>query len=298
MQVTITGGTGLIGRRLTELLLADGHTVHLVSRSPKTGVDSRAALFMWDTEKAGPPIECLEGSDAVVHLAGESLAQRWTSESKRRMHDSRVKGTAQLLEAIGKLSTPPQVLVSASAIGYYGSRGDEVLTETSAPGEGFLPDLCKDWEEAADAASSMGIRVVKIRTGLVLANGGTLARMLPPFQFGVGGKLGNGRQWMSWIHIDDEVGMIRHAMENLSVSGAWNGTAPNPVRNEEFTRTLARVLRRPAFFTVPERAMRIMFGEMAELLFVSQRILPKAAEDAGFRFAFPDLGPALKSLLS
>lgn len=297
MKVVITGGTGLIGSRLAELLLADGHGVHLVSRSPKTGVDPRAGLSLWDSEKGGPPLEWLEGSDAVVHLAGESLAQRWTSDSKGRMRASRIEGTTQLVEAMGKLAIAPRVLVSSSAIGYYGSRGDEVLTEASPVGEGFLAELCRDWEKAADGAERLGIRVVKIRTGLVLANGGTLARMLPPFKFGVGGKLGSGQQWMSWIHIDDIVGMIRFAIEKPEVSGPWNGAAPKPVRNEEFTRTLARVLRRPAFFTVPEPALRLIFGEMAELLFVSQRVEPTAAEAAGFRFLFPDLGPALKNLL-
>jgi len=298
MRVTITGGTGLVGSQLAQSLLSDGHAVHLVSRSPKTGVDPRARLWLWNTEKDGPPLECFEDADAVVHLAGDSLAQRWTEESKRRISDSRIIGTSQLVEALGKLVARPQVLVSASAIGYYGSRGDQVLEETASAGEGFLADLCRDWERAADPASELGIRVVKLRTGVVLAAGGTLTRMLAPFKLGFGGRLGSGRQWMSWIHIDDIVRMIRFAIENSAVSGPYNGTSPNPVLNTEFTHTLARVLRRPALFTVPERAMRIVFGEMAEVLFASQRVVPKAAEAAGFRFAFPELGPALKSLLS
>jgi len=297
MRVTITGGTGLVGRRLAAGLLRDGHGVHLVGRSPRTGVDPRVGLSLWDTEKGGPPPECLGEADAVVHLAGESLSQRWTPESKRRMRDSRVTGTAQLVEALGKLSERPRVLVSASAIGFYGSRGDEILEETSGVGEGFLAELCRDWETAADGAAGLGIRVVKLRTGIVLSAGGTLARMLPPFKLGLGGRLGSGRQWMSWIHIDDEVGLIRFALENPSVEGPCNSIAPNPVRNADFTRTLARLLRRPALFTVPERAMKIIFGEMAELLFASQRVVPKAAEAAGFRFNFPDLGPALKNVL-
>lgn len=297
MNVTITGGTGLIGARLAENLLGSGDGVHIVSRSPRTGLTPGVRLSLWDSEKGPPPPECLEEADAVVHLAGEPLGQRWTPETKRRMRDSRVEGTRQLVQALGTVSRRPRVLVSASAIGYYGSRGDEMLEETAKPGDDFLAQLCQDWEAAAAEAGKLGIRVVTLRSGLVLAPSGTLARMLPPFKLGFGGQLGSGRQWMSWIHLEDAVRLIRFAIEDEALSGAVNGTAPNPVRNSQWTRTLARVLRRPALFPVPEKALRLVFGEMAELLLVSQRVVPAAAEAAGYQFAFPELGQALKNLL-
>ncbi|MCP5116821.1 MAG: TIGR01777 family protein, partial [bacterium] len=245
------------------------------------------------------PADSLRGADAVVHLAGEPVAQRWTPETKRRIRTSRVDGTRTLVEAISKLSERPAVLVAASAIGYYGSRGDEELSEEAPPGEGFLPEICQAWEKETDAAAQLGVRVVKLRVGVVLGlGGGALAQMLTPFRLGLGGRLGSGEQWMSWIHLDDVVGLVRHAIEQSKLEGAVNATAPNPVSNADFTRTLARVLRRPAFFPVPERAIRILFGEMSEILTASQRVVPKAAEAAGFKFSFPDLGTALKNLLS
>lgn len=299
MNITVTGGTGFIGRRLVERLLADRHTVHIVGRSPKTGVASGVRFSLWDTMAGEPPAESLAGAGAVVHLAGVPVAQRWTPETKRRIRASRVEGAKRLVEALSKMSKPPEVLVSASAIGLYGSRGDEVLTESSEPGTGFLPEVCQQWEKAAGEAEALGVRVVKIRIGVVLGpGGGVLAHMLPPFKMGVGGRLGDGRQWMSWIHMDDVAGLICFALQQPGLRGPVNATSPNPVRNSDFTRTLARVLRRPAFFTVRERALRLLFGEMAELMISSQRVLPRAAETAGFKFSFPDAGVALKNLLS
>lgn len=299
MNITVTGGTGFIGRRLVNTLMEDGHTVHIVGRSPRTGVTQKARFSLWDGEAGPPPVESLEKADAVLHLAGEPVAQRWTPETKRRIRASRVEGTRRLVEGISGLAKKPSVLVSASAIGLYGSRDDEELTESSAPGSGFLPKVCEEWEAEADKAGELGVRVAKLRIGIVLGvGGGALAQMLPPFRMGVGGRLGDGRQWMSWIHIDDVIGLIRFALEQPKLAGPVNATAPKPVRNADFTRALARVLRRPAFFAVPERALHVFFGEMSQILLSSQRVLPKAAESAGYSFAFADAGPALKNLLS
>ena len=244
-----------------------------------------------------PPAESLREADAVIHLAGEPLAQRWTAEAKRRIRESRVAGTRNLVEALAALPRRPEALICASAIGYYGSRGDEVLTESSAPGSGFLPEVCVAWEREAQAAEAFGMRVVRVRTGLVLdAGGGALVRMLPPFRMGVGGRLGSGRQWMSWIHLEDLAALFQFAVES-QVRGPLNAVAPNPVTNSDFTRELARALRRPAVFPVPGFALRLLFGEMADVLLASQRVAPGAAEAAGFRFRFPQLAPALEGLL-
>lgn len=276
MNVVVTGASGLIGRRLMKALAEDGHTVRPLS--VRTG--------NW---------EALDGMDAVVHLAGEPVAQRWTEDVKRRIRESRVAGTENLVRAMSQIETGPRVLVCASAIGYYGDRGDEVLTEDSAPGTGFLPEVCVAWEKAAQAAEAFGVRVVRVRIGVVLdAAAGALAKMLPPFRMGLGGRVGSGRQWMSWIHVEDLVGLIRFALAE-QVRGAINGVAPNPVTNAEFTKALGAELHRPAIFPVPGLALRAVFGEMAEVLMGSQRVLPKAA--AGYPFRFPLLEPALAELL-
>src|ERR1039458_8975269 len=241
MNITITGASGFIGRRLMESLAKAGHSVRALSRH-------------------APPLEC----DVVIHLAGERVAQRWTAEAKRRIRESRVAGTRNLVEALGTLPHRPEVLICASAIGYYGSRGDEILTESSSPGSGFLPEVCVAWEREAQAAEAFGMRVVRVRTGLVLAaGGGALVRMLPPFRMGVGGRLGSGQQWMSWIHLEDLVGLFQFAVER-QVRGPLNAVAPHPVTNSDFTRELARALRRPALFPVPGFALRLLFGEMAD----------------------------------
>ena len=299
MEITITGGTGFIGKRLIESLLPDGHSIRILGRSPKTGVTRDAEVFLWDALKGEIPGESLAGADAVIHLAGEPVAQRWTPETKHRIRDTRVKGTRCLVEALSKMAKPPSVLVSASAIGLYGSRGDEILTEASKPATGFLPDICREWEAEAGRAEELGIRVVKLRIGVVLGlGGGALAQLLPPFKMLLGGQVGSGDQWMSWIHLDDVAGLIRFAIQTPSLTGPVNATTPNPVRNSQFTRVLARTLRRPALFTVPAKALTILFGEMAEILLDSQRVLPEAAERAGYKFSYPGLGPALKNLLS
>ena len=279
MNITISGASGFIGRHLLKSLAEAGHSLRALSRH-------------------APPAESLREADVVIHLAGEPLAQRWTAEAKQRIRESRVTGTRHLVEALATFPRRPQALICASAIGYYGSRGDEVLTESSAPGSGFLPELCVAWEREAQAAEAFGLRVVRMRTGLVLhAHGGALVRMLPPFRMGVGGRLGSGRQWMSWIHLEDLAALFQLAVEN-PVRGPLNGVAPNPVTNSDFTRELARALRRPAVFPVPEFALRLRFGEMADVLLASQRVAPRAAQAAGFRFRFPQLAPALADLLS
>jgi hypothetical protein len=298
MNVTITGASGFIGRRLMKTLLEGKHSVHVLSRHAGTNLPPGVRLSVWNATGDGPPEEALQEADAIVHLAGEPIAQRWTPEVKERIRASRVDGTRRLVEALSTVSRRPAVLVCGSATGIYGSRGDEILTESSAPGSDFLAAICKEWEKQAELAESLGMRVVTVRTGIVLGTGGgALARMLPPFRRFVGGKLGSGRQWMSWIHLDDLVGLIRFVLEN-PLSGPVNGTAPNPVTNADFTRSLAAALRRPAIFPVPGLALKLLFGEMAQVLLGSQRVLPRAAQAAGFRFHYPELSRALKQLLA
>jgi uncharacterized protein (TIGR01777 family) len=286
VNITITGATGFIGRYLVQSLSRDGHSVRALSRAA------------WDIFAGEPPAESLTGADAVIHLAGVPVAQRWTRSAKKQIRDSRVVGTHHLVTALSTLSQRPEVLVCASAIGFYGDRGDEVLTETSPVGQGFLADVCRQWESEAELAESLGIRVVKLRTGIALGRkGGALEKMLPPFRAFLGGRLGAGSQWMSWVHIADIIGMIRHAIDR-PIQGAINATAPNPVRNIEFTHELGAALHRPAIFPVPALALKALFGEMSEVLLASQRVLPKAAESAGYQFKFPELGAALRDLSS
>jgi len=293
VNITITGASGFIGRRLMKLLSASGHTLHVLSRHAGTNLPPNVRLSVWDALTGPPPETSLRDAEAVIHLAGEPVAQRWTAEAKRRIRESRVQGTRSLVEALSKLSHGPRALICASAIGYYGSRGDEILTEASAPGSGFLPEVCLAWEGEAVAAERLGMRVARLRVGVVLErHGGALARMLPPFRMGAGGRLGNGRQWMSWIHLDDLCEMFRFAAEQ-QVRGVINGVAPYPVTNADFTRALAAAVKRPAIFPVPPIALRLLFGEMAEVLLSSQRVSPKGAEEAGFRFRYPQLAAAL-----
>ncbi len=297
MTIAITGASGFIGRRLMKAL-SNGHTVRVLSRHAGTNLPAGVKLYVWDPVKGQPPLESLEGADAVVHLAGEPIAQRWNDEVKQKIRDSRVAGTRNLVQALSALNQRPPVLVCSSAIGYYGSRGDEVLTESSASGAGFMADVCIAWEKEADGAEALGMRVVKIRTGVVLgANGGALTMMIKPFKAGMGGKLGSGHQWMSWIHLDDLVGIIRHALEN-PLCGPVNGTAPNPVTNDDFTKHLAHALHRPAVFPVPAFMLKTMFGEMSEVMLASQRVLPRAAEAAGYQFRYAEVAAALENILA
>ena len=297
MNITISGASGLIGRRLLKNLAREGHSLHVLSRHGGTNLPPGVKLSVWDPVKGEPPADALREAEAVVHLAGEPVAQRWTAHSKQRIRESRVEGTRNLVKALSRLSRRPAALICASAVGYYGSRGDEILTESSAPGSGYLPEVCAAWEKEAREAELLGVRVVQVRIGVVLdARGGALQRMLPPFRMGLGGRLADGRQWMSWIHLEDLAGLFRFALDS-PVRGAINGTAPSPVVNADFTRALASALRRPAIFPMPKMALRALFGEMSEVLLASQRVLPKQAEAAGFQFRFPQLAPALADLL-
>lgn len=296
MKIAVTGASGFIGTRVLETLRAEGHSLHVLGRRPPRG--EGVAFSRWDALAEIPPAEALDGAGAIVHLAGEPVAQRWTPEAKRRIRDSRVTGTHHLVNALSIMSLRPEVLVSASAVGYYGDRADEELTEASTPGRGFLAEVCRDWEETASLAEALGMRVVRLRIGVVLGTGGgALQQMLPPFRAGVGGRLSSGRQWMSWIHVDDLAGLIRFAIATPPLSGPVNATGPAPVTNREFTRTLAAALHRPALFTVPAIALKTIFGEMASVLLSSQRVLPAAALSAGFGFRYPDLRSALFGIL-
>ncbi len=298
MKVTITGGTGFIGQRLARRLVAAGHSVHLLVREAKTGLAPQTTCSIWSALEIDPAPESLASADAVIHLAGEPIAQRWTPTTKRRIFDSRVEGTRRLIGSVSRLPHRPSVLVCASAIGIYGARGDEILTESSSPGEGFLAGLCLAWEKAADLAGDLNLRVVKLRAGMVLGRGGgALAQMLTPFRWGLGGKLAPGSQWVSWIHVDDLIELILFSVEETKLSGPVNGTAPNPVTNAEFTRELAARLRRPAFFTVPASVLRAIYGEMSEVVLASQRVRPQAALAAGFQFRYPEVRAAFQNLL-
>jgi uncharacterized protein len=298
MNIAITGASGFIGRRLMKALAGADHKLRVLSRHAGTNLPPGVQLYVWDAMKGQPPEESLEGVDAVIHLAGEPIAQRWNAEVKQKIRESRATGTRNLVQALSTARQRPAVLICGSAIGYYGSRGEEVLTESSAPGKGFMADVCVAWEKEADLAESLGIRLVKLRTGMVLgANGGALAKMIPPFKAGMGGKLGHGDQWMSWVHVDDLVGMIQHALQN-PVQGPVNGTTPNPVTNADFTKALSHALSRPAVVPIPAFTLKFMFGEMSEVMLASQRVLPKAAEAAGYAFRFPGLEPALANILA
>ena len=295
MKILVSGSSGLIGSALVPLLSARGHSItRLVRMDPQPG------QIHWDPERGTIEAARLEGFDAVVHLAGQNIAAgRWTPEQKARIRVSRAKGTRILAEALAALPAPPQVLICASAIGYYGNRGDEVLQEESPAGSGFLPEVCQAWEAAAAPARKMGIRVINLRTGVVLsAAGGALAKMLPAFKMGIGGVVGNGRQYMSWIALNDVVGAIVHALSNPALDGPVNAVAPHPLTNREFTVTLGRVLSRPTLFPLPAFAVRLAFGEMAdELLLASQRVEPAKLASSGYKFQFPELEGALRHAL-
>ena len=294
MNVLISGATGLIGSALVPELEAEGHTVTRLSRS-RAGADT----IRWDPS-AGTIEGDLEGTEAVVHLAGESIAQgRWSPDKKRRILDSRVQGTRLLAEGIAALPDPPKVMVSTSAVGYYGDRGDEVLTEESASGADFLARVCREWEAAAEPARRSGIRVVYPRLGIVLSpEGGALGTTLPIFKLGGGGKIGSGRQWWSWVALDDVVGSIVHALVDDSVEGPVNVGSPNPMTNAAYTKVLGKVLGRPTVLPLPAPAARVMLGEVADaLLLASQRMEPAKLKSTGYDFRYPQLEGALRHLL-
>jgi uncharacterized protein (TIGR01777 family) len=297
MRFAVTGASGFIGRRLLAMLESAGHEVHALGRAPRKGLRPAARFFVWEPAEGPPPPASFEGVDAVIHLAGEPIAQRWSGEAKRRIRASRVDGTSRLVQGMAELPQKPSVLVSGSAIGFYGDRGDEVLSELSSPGSGFLPEVCLAWEKAAALAEEHGVRTVVVRTGIVLGrNGGALAKMLLPFRMGVGGPVSPGSQWMSWIHIDDMARLLLFAAET-SLRGPVNAVSPNPVTNADFSRALGRALKRPAILPTPQFVLRLLFGEMSEILAGSQRVQPRAAQDAGFEFQHTEVFAALKNLL-
>ncbi len=300
MKILVSGATGLIGRALCQSLKRGGHTVIAASRAPER-VRGLAAdeIIKWDVMTSPPPPDSLEGTEAVIHLAGEPVAEKgWSVQQKQRIRDSRVVSTRNLIAGLRASQNRPQIFVCASAVGFYGERGDEKLDEQAAAGKGFLSEVCQDWEKEADAAEGLGIRLVKVRIGVVLsAEGGALKKMLLPFRLGIGGPLASGRQWFPWVHLDDIVGIFQHAIANPSVKGAFNGVAPEPVTNADFTKQLAQVLHRPAFVPTPEFALRLLFGERADVLLMSNRVIPQKALESGYPFHFPTLTPALEDLL-
>jgi uncharacterized protein (TIGR01777 family) len=297
VDVAITGASGFLGSALTSSLRADGHRVLRLVRGGITNGDD----IGWDPAAGRIDAPAIEGVDAVVNLAGESIGEhRWTADQKRRILDSRARGTSVLTAAVASREHKPRVLVSASAIGYYGNRGDEILDEDSAPGDDFLADVCKTWERETRPAVEAGIRVVNLRTGIVLArHGGTLQRMLLPFRLGLGGKQGSGRQWMSWITLADHVAATRAAIDDARLTGPVNLTSPNPVTNADFAAALGRVLKRPTVLPTPMFVLKLRYGEelIDSLLLASQRVLPSRLESAGFRFEHPVLVPALEAIL-
>jgi len=298
VKIAVSGSSGLVGSALISSLISGGNRVRrLVRREP----DRAAGDIAWDPAASRLDPADLEGVDAVVHLAGESIASgRWSEEKRKRIRDSRVGSTRLLADTIARLERPPQVLICASAVGYYGDRGQECLSEEAAAGKSFLAQVCAEWEAAAEPARAAGIRVVNLRFGVVLApNGGALRQMLPLFRLGLGGRLGTGEQYWSWIGIDDAVGAVEHVLANASLSGPVNMTAPAPVTNREFTAVLARVLRRPAWLPAPSAALRLALGPMAdELLLASARALPNRLLDSGYAFRHAELESALRHLLS
>jgi uncharacterized protein (TIGR01777 family) len=303
MRVTVTGATGLIGRALVAALRDRGDAVVALSRDParaRAVLGAAVEVHRWaDPELEAPPAPALEGSDAVVHLLGEPIAQRWTAAVKRRIRDSRVLATRRLVGALETVSLErrPGVLVSQSAVGYYGPRGDEELDESAPAGVDFLADVTAEWEAAA-LEPQVARRVVVTRTGVVLsARGGALAQMLPPFRLGLGGPVGGGRQYVSWIHLEDVVGALVHLLDDERAAGPVNLTAPAPVTNAELARALGRELRRPAVVPVPALALRLLYGEMAMVVLTGQRALPRRLLELGYRFRYPELAGALRSVL-
>ena len=299
MRILVTGSTGFLGTALMNTLQPQGHSIARLVRpetSQKSAAGVRAETVSWDPVNQKFEAAGAEGADALIHLAGASIAAgRWNASRKNLLRTSRVDATRHLIGALAKLQRPPRVIVAASAIGYYGNRGDETLTEASAPGNDFLAGLCREWEAETSRGAVFGARVVNLRFGIILAaHGGALPRMAMPFKFGAGGRLGDGRQWMSWLTLKETVGIVQFALANSGLTGPVNAVAPNPVRNSEFTGVLARTLHRPALFPAPAFALRLALGEMADaLLLISQRVAPSKLADSGYSFLQPDLAGAL-----
>lgn len=301
MRILVTGATGFVGGRLCELLRSQGHQVVALTRdtsAAKSRLPMLETAHFWDTRSGPPPPEAFDGVDGVVNLAGEPVVGRWTETKKQAIRDSRVIGTENLVEGIGKARPRPKILVSASAIGFYGDRGDEELTEDSKPGNDFLANTSRQWEAAANLARGHGVSVATPRIGIVVGpGGGALQAMLTPFKLGAGGPLGSGKQWWSWIHRDDLAGLILFLLGG-GHEGVVNATAPNPVRQKDFAKVLGAVLNRPAFMPAPAFALKIVLGGFSTELLSSKRVLPKKTQAAGYRFQYPDLRPALEQALA
>lgn len=306
MKVIITGGSGFIGSRLTNSLAKDGHEVVILSRTPEqvSGLPSGARAIKWDAESEKGWASEADGADAIVNLAGVNLAgkgffpQRWTEERRRRIRSSRVNAGKAVVKAVEAVKNKPGMVLQPSAIGYYGPRGDEIVTEEGTPGDDFLAQICVDWEAVSAPVEDLGVRRVVTRTGIILhPKDGALQRLLLPFKLFVGGPFGNGEQWYSWIHIEDDIRAMRFLIENQDVSGTFNLTAPNPVKNRIFAKKLGKVLNRPSFIPTPGFALKIAFGEVTTVVLDGQRVIPKKLQEVGFEFKFPELEPAFRDLL-
>jgi len=300
MKVTVTGATGLVGKQLVHRLRERGDEVTVLSRDPgRASAALGVAAAAWDPGAGPAPVEALAGRDGVVHLAGENVAQRWSPEAKRRIRDSRELGTRNLVEGLRAAEPRPRVLVSSSAVGVYGNHGDERVPESTPPGDDFLAQVCVAWEREAAAAAELGVRVVHVRTGVVLdRDGGALKKMLPAFRLGVGGRVASGRQYLPWIHVDDVVGIYVAALDGDAWHGPVNAAAPEPVTNRDFSRALGRALRRPAVAPVPAFALQLLYGDMATIVTEGQRAVPERTRELGYTFAQPDLDAALRSALA
>ena len=301
MRVLVTGATGFVGRRLCEVLSESGCRVTALSRRPETArelVPCLSQVYAWRPVEEAPPLESLEQVDAVIHLAGESVVGRWTARKRRAIRESRVRSTRNLADAIRRAETGPKTLISASAIGYYGDQGEMELIESMPAADDFLGEACGQWEREGARASKAGVRVVHLRIGIVLAaGGGALDAMLLPARLGLGGPLGSGRQWWSWIHREDLIGMVQHVLADENLSGPFNATSSNPVRQKDFAKVLGRVLSRPAFLPTPGIALKLVLGGFAGELLSSKKVLPDRIQESGYRFRFPDLEPALREIL-
>jgi len=306
MKIVLTGATGFVGVKLVERLQTLNHHIIVLVRNPQKAVNQfpkelfpNLEIIGYDPLKLGDWGEAIAGSNAVINLAGEPLAGvRWTDKRKQEIRDSRILTTKILVEAIAKADVKPEVFISGSAIGFYGTSLDKSFDEYSDGGQDFLANVCRDWESAADGVTDLGVRLVKLRTGIVLGIGGAIAKMLPIFQVGGGGKIGTGKQWFSWIHRDDLVSLILYALTNSQIVGVLNGTAPQPITNEDFTIAFAKALKRPAFLPVPAAALILLFGESAIVLLDGQRVLPKKAEINKFVFSYPDIDSALTQIFT
>jgi uncharacterized protein (TIGR01777 family) len=299
MKLVITGATGFIGSVFVDQLSKQHHSLRLLSRKPPRQMDvSNKEWIAWKPGAGGEWEQVVDGADGIVNLAGEPIAgKRWSVAQKQELRASRINATRSLVNAIAKANAKPKFLISSSAVGYYGPHGDEILTEESSPGSDFLSRLCVEWEDEACKAEAHGVRVALIRTGIVLGKGkGALAKMVPPFKLFLGGPLGSGKQWMPWIHIDDQIGVLSFLMEKDNAHGAFNATAPNPVTMGEFSKALGEALKRPSWASIPASVLSLILGEMADMLLTGQRALPQAALDLGYKFKFQRVRDALESL--